>query len=247
MCQSPLFYVSLNHAIIKDERGERMALPKLGQQLFIMRMRDRERGDAHVLDISQTAIVFELPLSTNSNTLLALDAKDPVLISYFAVDGSLQQFETTIHQKIAQNELQTLQILTPKAEEIRHIQRRSFVRVPANFAVAFLVPKREGGIPLVRGKGLTHDISGGGIRFHPESDVPVVAGDTITVQFSLPKDAPTTPAVSAKGIVLRLKPHELLSIPILSIRFTEISNAAQQRIVQYAFKRQLELRAKGLE
>ncbi len=223
-----------------------MALPKIGQRVSIIRTRDHTRGEAQIVDITQTAIFFDVPLTTTSHTLLSLYSKESVRISYFAIDGALQQFDSTVTRQVVLGTLDALEIPSPRPEEITRIQRRSFVRVPSDFPITFLVPQRTGGVPFLRGKGRSHDISAGGIRFHPETPIAIEPGDAITIQFALPHDTETTPPISAKGVVLRAKPHEALVAPILSIRFTEISNAAQQRIVQYAFRRQLELRAKGL-
>ncbi|PWI59061.1 flagellar brake protein [Sulfoacidibacillus thermotolerans] len=223
-----------------------MALPKLGQKISIVRLHDNVRADARVIDLTKTAVFFDIPMITNRREELSFMINDLVLITYSAMDGSLHQFETSIVRQVTVGALRGYEIPRPATESIKRIQRRAFVRVPATFPVAFLVTKKEGEQTLLRGKGMTHDISAGGMRFHPDAAVAIEPGDAITVQFSLPNDAPSLSPISAKGLVLRAHPHEVLPSPVFSIRFTDISSSAQQRIIQYAFKRQLELRAKGL-
>ena len=224
-----------------------MSLPRIGQRLYVDRISPEGRGHARLLDIAEQTLYVDEPLEQESHRRLDIADGANVLVTYRDVAGALYQFETVATQRLYVGKLAAYAIVRPKPADIVRVQRRSFVRVHVGISINFLLIMRDEPPALISGKGMTQDISGGGMSFYPEGNYPLQSGDTVTVKFTLPGETGSTPPISAKAVIVRRLTREGRTHPLLAIRFTEIANTAQQRIVQFAFKRQIELRTKGLE
>ncbi len=224
-----------------------MSLPKIGQRLYVDRTTPEGRGHARLLDIADHKLYVDEPLEQESHRRLDIVDGDRVRVTYRDGAGVLYQFESVALQRLYIGKLAAYAIVRPQDDDIVRIQRRSFVRVHVGISVHFLLIVRDESPALISGKGMTQDISGGGMSFYPEGNYPLQEGDTVTVKFTLPGEASGIVPISAKATIVRRLTRPNRPYPLLAIRYTEIPNTAQQRIVQFAFKRQIELRTKGLE
>ncbi len=224
-----------------------MSLPRIGQRLYVDRTTPEGRGHARLLDIADLELYVDEPLEQESHRRLDIVDGDHVRVTYRDGAGALYQFETVTLKRLYIGKLAAYALVRPNASDIVRIQRRSFVRVHVGINISFLLIVRDESPALISGKGMTQDISGGGMSFYPERDYPLHPGDTVSVKFTLPGEAVGVGPISAKGLIIRRLIQADRPYPLLAIRFTESPNTAQQRIVQFAFKRQIELRTKGLE
>ncbi len=219
-----------------------MSLPVAGQTVYIEKKNRADRGHARVLDLDETTLYLDEPVTLDGSFALDLPIGEGISISYRLADGSLCRFETSVLSRTLLDRLGSIRVVKPIAKDILRVQRREFARVSMSIDVSYLLRR---GDRLIMGTGITRDMSGGGLSFWPKIDHGIRVTDPITVKFTLPGEASTLPPISAKAEVLRVENTNHASV-LYSLHFHEISNACQQRIVRHVFKRQIELRAKGV-
>jgi c-di-GMP-binding flagellar brake protein YcgR len=131
--------------------------------------------------------------------------------------------------------------------DLQLIQRREHLRLDAECPIEFIVVNPGGsGSAGQTGKGVTRNISAGGLQFGiPTSDGETIAvGDELEVRVTL-----GTGAIHAEAEVIRVeelveigpsgkpKAHRPGAVPttLVAVRFTSISYGAQDRIVRHIF------------
>ena len=225
-----------------------MTLPVVGQTVHIQKEDDSAlQGHARVLDIRTEGIYLDVPLTmdTGQGRWLDLFDSDDVHISYLSVDGAVYHFDSRVISRTTVDNLPSILIRSPELSRITRLQRRSFVRVEVSLQISVLRIGIGESSSLTTGYGMTYDLSGGGLSFRPLRPIEMTQGDQITVKFSLPTDQPKDWPISAKGNIVRESQDEYQRT-LYCVNFEQISPSGQQRIVQYVFKRQIELRSKGL-
>ncbi len=144
--------------------------------------------------------------------------------------------------------LPAISLKVPEMNAITRIQRREFVRVPIRMDISFMyLTKKQHPIELKTGEGFTWDVSGGGLSFYSNSPFSILPDDAISVKFRFPSESRDMVPIHAKGTVIRLYESKETNVTIVSVRFDTLTRAMEQRIVQYVFKRQIELKNKGVE
>lgn len=220
-----------------------MSLPVAGQTVYIDKLHSADRGSARVLDMDEKVIFLDEPWTVDRERPLGLNEQDDIRVSYRLTDGSLCHFETSVLRVKAQLEqLWTTTVRRPNKDQIQRVQRRQYARVGAEMNLSFSCMHQD---QIITGKGVTRDLSAGGLSFWPKSGDGLATGDIMEIVLQIPGDGSVRDEVSAKGIVLRADPVNELTT-ICSLRFQEMSLIAEQRIVRFVFKRQIELRGKGL-
>ncbi|MDQ7096219.1 flagellar brake domain-containing protein [Desulfosporosinus sp. PR] len=122
-------------------------------------------------------------------------------------------------------------------QSIAKVQRRSFVRVPAFFPVAFRMVTKEGLSDLK--KAVMLDLSGGGMRFTTEDYVENKS--LLYAQLSLPNGELQTPVR-----VCRVEKVEDSKHYSISVEFHDLPERDRDRIVKCVFEIQRAMRKKGL-
>lgn len=219
-----------------------MAAPVVGQTIYVDRRGDSERGHARILDMNDTAFIIDVPMILDSSTTLTLEERAMIQVSYRAVDGSMCYFDSIVvgHEKMEY--LPCIRIVRPKNRDITRIQRREFARIEVPIEVALLVIRGEGSPRLVTGRGTTKDISGGGLSFFSERKLPIEAGDTLTLKFAMMDENGISQSLSAKAVLIRHHEDDN-GRDNYSVKFTEIIESAQQKIIQFVFRMQLKSRS----
>ncbi|UOF89749.1 PilZ domain-containing protein [Fodinisporobacter ferrooxydans] len=221
-----------------------MALPRVGQTVFLDVRSGPLAGryQCRVVDHGQSTLSIETPLRLNSTVPVTFDVGIDFEVVYRALDGAECRFFSNVVKRVVK-EIPVLEIYKPKMSAITRIQRREYLRVPINIPVelAFLdsYTKRP-----VTCKGMSKDISGGGLAFTVESSISVHAEDVIGFRFTIPIDGSMT-EVLGKGIVLRVLDLSEKNVKkVISVRFFDISDQNRQRIVRFTFQRQIEISKK---
>lgn len=120
-------------------------------------------------------------------------------------------------------------------ENFKLIQRREYTRVDMNIPVSF--KNNEAGEEVI---GTTRNISGGGLK--ASASKPLAEGKLMEANFKIfnVKDIKTIVEV------LRTEAKDDTTEYVMSGKFKEISNADRVALIQMCFKRQLELKCKGV-
>jgi len=118
------------------------------------------------------------------------------------------------------------------------VQLRSFVRLPAALPLKFKILS-DSGDPVSIGT-TTRDISGGGLQLITKKDLPV--GTILHLWLDLPEFGP----VATKATIVRSDQPPDTNIYWVATKFTEIVEKDREKIIKFIFKKQSELRQKGL-
>lgn len=230
-----------------------MSFPGIGQTVYLHVKGDAaRRGYGRVLDVRVGGFYLDEPAAESGPGPFRVQPGDPVVVSYRAADNTHHYFESIVLEHTTLDGLPTLVIDRPRDSGVKRLQQRAFVRVEVHVDVIYQCV-RDGELrQVIDGTGTSRDVSGGGLSFYVPQQVDLHVGDSVAIRFSLPSDARAAPPIQARGTITRRM--ELLDRRsggpfehvLLSARFTEIAEAMRQRIIQYAFKRQIEMRGRGL-
>lgn len=122
-------------------------------------------------------------------------------------------------------------------DDVRKMQRRNFVRVPAFYPLTYRTVAREGLSAPVTANMV--DLSGGGMRFRTKE--PIELKSLLYVHLQLPTGELQTPA-----LVARVEKKEDDKAYFVSVEFNEILERERDRIIRCVFDLQRAMRKKGL-
>ena len=222
-----------------------MAYPVIGQniQLEVSDGSFIGRYSARVQDMEKMSFHIDMPLRPESKSTTSLPDGTTVLIRYRAVDGALCSFATTVIGR-EYKPIPMLVLKRPNYSQIHRQQRREFLRVPLSLSVNLVYMDSETK-QIITAQVPGHDISGGGISFLIKRDVPMQANDIIGFSFRLPVDGRGF-EITGKARVIRIGAPNEAGSRVVSLKYFELSEPDRQRIIQYSFKRQIEMREKGV-
>lgn len=198
---------------------------------------------ARVQDTEKTAIFIDIPLKPGSENPTLLPAGTPIFVRYRAADGAQCSFFTNVTGREVR-QIPLLAIKKPGMNEIHRQQRREFLRVPLSPKLNLVFVDSETK-QILTAVAHGQDISGGGIAFRVLKDLPIRANDIIGFTFQLPVDGKTYEIVG-KARVIRVSQPADNGLKSVSLKYFEIKEPDRQRIVQYTFKKQIEMREKGV-
>jgi c-di-GMP-binding flagellar brake protein YcgR len=201
------------------------------------------RYKARVQDMEKDKIFIDLPLKPGSKLPTNLPTGQTVLVQYRAADGAQCSFQTEVTGR-DRRQIPLLSLQKPEYSCVHRQQRREFLRVPiaVTFHLIFLDSETR---EIVNADGQGYDISGGGLSFRVKKDLPIRNGDLIGFRFLLPLEGKSYEIIG-KARAIRISPVDRNGWKLVSLKYTEIQESDRQRIIQYSFKRQIEMREKGL-
>jgi c-di-GMP-binding flagellar brake protein YcgR len=228
-------------------RVRQLAYPVIGQnvQLEITEGHLAGRYASRIQDLEKTKVFIDYPLKTGAQVPTTLAQGQQVLVRYRSVDGAQCSFMTRVIGRDVR-QIPLLSLHKPHISEIHRMQRREFLRVPitALFDIVFMDSATKG---IISSQAYGVDISGGGLAFRVKKDSPIAAGDIIGFKFQLPApEGQKAHEVVAKARVIRVSPPRENDLKLVSLKYFEINEGDRQRIVQYSFKRQIQMREKGV-
>lgn len=214
-------------------------LPKINQILNLqVNSIDEEEAKqeykARISDITAEYIQMEVPMNEATGRLKKLFAGDELSL-FFLTDGGVKNYFTSIVLGFREDVIRTVLIRKPDPEAITKIQRRSFLRVPAELEIAVKLTEQ------VRFVAMTDDVSGGGISMVCEGELPIQVGNQLSCWLLIPLKNNKVDHSPFKGEVVRVKPLETGRQQVM-LRFSEISDKERQKIIRYCFDRQLDIR-----
>lgn len=201
------------------------------------------RYNAKVQDMDKNQFFIDVPLRQGAMMPSTLPESLTVMVRYRAVDGALCSFPTQVLGSEVRG-IPLIALRRPKISQVHRQQRREFLRVPiqTTFELVYMEYYTK---KIITAQAAGVDISGGGLAFRVDADLQMLPNDIIGFRFRLPGDE-TGREVVAKARVIRVAPPQESRTKVVSLKFWEIQESDRQRIVQYSFKRQIEMREKGL-
>lgn len=178
---------------------------------------------------------------TKQGALVTLPLGTEIKVTY-GDELCIYSFKTIIKSKV-NSPLPMLLLEKPDPKSIERIQRREFVRVPANtpFEYGIITTGMEQeGVDLH--KTNTLDISGGGLRFL--TNMSLQEKDLLQINLTLENEL-----MILIGQIMRISDYSKNNNPGLKavgVKFVNIHEADRDKIIKFVFDWQRQMRRKGL-
>jgi len=216
-------------------------IPKVNQILYMqVNSIDEEEAKqeykARIADVQDAHIAMEVPLHVQSGRLKRLYVGDEIN-AYFVTEGGVKNHFQTVVLGFKEDVVRLVIIKRPEESSITRVQRRTFLRVPADLEIAVKVSEQ------IRFTARTEDVGGGGISFQCDGYVPVAQRDEIDCWLLIQFRNNAIDHVHFKGEVVRVKPTEN-NRKLVMVAFSDIPDAERQKVIRYCFERQLDFRKK---
>ncbi|WP_159882962.1 flagellar brake protein [Paenibacillus puerhi] len=196
----------------------------------------RQEYKSRIADITDDHISMEVPIHETSGRLKRLYPGDELSI-YFLTDGGVKNYFSSSVFGFNDDVIRLVQIKKPNPESITKVQRRSFLRVPAELELAVRLSDNYQFVAM------TDDVGGGGISFLCEGSIPVGEGQAVGCWLLLPFKSGVIEHVPFKSEIVRVKKLETGRQQVM-LRFTEIGEGDRQKVIRYCFERQFDFRKK---
>ncbi|MDF2658695.1 MAG: glycosyl transferase [Paenibacillus sp.] len=214
-------------------------LPKVNQILYLqVNSIDPEEAmqeyKSRIADMTPNYISLEVPIHATTGKLKRLYAGDQIN-AYFMTEGGVKNYFNTVVLGFKEEVIRLILIKAPEEEQITKVQRRNFLRVPAELELAVKLNDQ------LMFTAFTDDVGGGGVSFLCDNRVPVKRGDMVGCWLLLPLRNGQIEHAGFKGEIVRIKTLENGKL-IIMVQYTEIADSERQRIIRYCFERQLDVR-----
>ncbi|MFC5699860.1 flagellar brake protein [Cohnella faecalis] len=214
-------------------------LPKINQMLFLQALPDSEGIESvtfrsRVADQDERTIFIEIPLDEKSRRYHRCHVGEPFRVYFFTQEGVKHIFETEV-TGVRKDTVSMVAIRKPALEDISRDQRRSFLRVEAALELAVRFDDK------LRFVAITDDVGGGGLSFRCDRKWPIVNGAVLSCWLLVPYKGGTIAHAKFEGEIVRVLPVEP-DKHLVMMRFSDIQDSDQQKIIRYCFERQLDNR-----
>lgn len=214
-------------------------LPKINQTMYIQPVREQEAAQAvtlrsRVADLDASRIYIEVPLDEKSRRYYRCELGETLQLYFFTAEGVKHLFQTEV-TGFRKDGVPLVAVRKPEPEEITKDQRRSFLRVEANLELAVNLGDR------IKFVAVTEDVGGGGVSFTCERRLPIVPNTELNCWLLLGYKSGSIAHAAFLGEVVRVMPIEP-DKHLVMVRFKEILDSDQQKIIRYCFERQLDKR-----
>jgi c-di-GMP-binding flagellar brake protein YcgR len=214
-------------------------LPKINQTMFIQQIPEQEGAQAitlrsRIADLDAQNIYIEVPLDEKSRRYYRGQLGETFQLYFFTSEGVKHQFSSQV-TGFRKDGVSLVAIRKPELDEITKDQRRSFLRVEANLELAVKLSDR------LRFVAITEDVGGGGVSFVCDRNWPIVPNMILGCWLLLTYKSGSIAHSGFDGEVVRVLPVEP-DKHLVMMRFKEIVDSDQQKIIRYCFERQLDKR-----
>lgn len=166
-------------------------------------------------------------------TPIAVKKGDKINV-YFTTERAAYEFESTVLQRIKKP---IYFILIEEPEELKRIQRRDYFRLDLDGVIRLHKEKKDGSVMKKEAQLL--DVSGGGVQIKTKKEF--AEGDIIKLSF---KNLLNLNEL-IKGEVVRKSKDDFKTYRY-GIKFIDIKQGEREKIIQWIFSLQRQLRKKGL-
>jgi len=212
-------------------------LPKINQTTYLqlLPISDPESAStlrSRVADLDERNIWLEIPLDEKSRRYHRPETGEKMRVFYFTPDGVKHIFETAV-TGIKKDTVTLFSVRKPNPSAIEREQRRNFLRVEAQLELAVRIGDK------VRFTAITDDVSGGGLSFRADRKWPLEAGGTLSCWLLLNFRNGSIGHAKFEGEIVRVMTVEQDRYLVM-MRFKEIQDSEQQKIIRFCFERQLD-------
>lgn len=194
----------------------------------------KQEYKSKIADIDNQFISLQIPINIETGKPKKLEAGDEIY-AYFITDGGVKNFFMTTVTGFKEEVTRLVLIKKPSASAITKVQRRNYLRVPADLEISVSLSN------VLKFISVTEDVSGGGVSFGYDSHLPLETGKLVTCWMIIPCRNGKIEHVSFLGVIVRIKASEQKR-SLAMVKFTEISDRDRQILIRYCFERQLEFR-----
>jgi c-di-GMP-binding flagellar brake protein YcgR len=187
-----------------------------------------------VEDLDEKGIVIGMPI--NKGNLVPLRPNTVVIIWHWDNSASYAYYCKVKERIFEPVPLVSLDWPFQK----KKIQRRNFVRVPANLEIEFALVKEDSREETYY-KSHIRDLSGGGTQFI--SKVKFQKGDILKIRLFVPNEIINC---KAKVMWVEYEIKDNLERYLIGIKYIDIPEKVRDKIIKYVFTRQRELIKKGV-
>ncbi|WP_246009528.1 flagellar brake protein [Brevibacillus fluminis] len=196
-----------------------------------------------VSDITGDLLAIEVPIEEESGRGYRIPEGMEVSIWFMGEDGSRYDFRSTISGYRTDN-IPVLLLKLPPVQEITRTQRRNYLRVDVQLEISV---KTTDTVRNYHFLARTSDISGGGLSFTCSDQYRLKEHDPLMLWLVIPLKNGTIMHAQAEGEVTRIKKLEdVPNMQWVSVKFVNIHESDQAKVVRACYERQLELRKKGI-
>ncbi|GGA22913.1 flagellar brake protein [Paenibacillus physcomitrellae] len=189
---------------------------------------------SRISDIEEDALLIEVPMEVGHNRLKRLFIGEELSV-YFMTESGTKNYFSTYVLGFTNDVVRQVRIRKPEPSSITQVQRRNYLRVPAELELA--VGMKNGQRFLV----VTDDVGGGGVSYFAESSNQVVEGDLLDCWLLVPYRNGSIEHVHFEAEVVRKKKLESGKQQVM-LKFTGITDYERQKIIRYCFERQFDFR-----
>ncbi len=217
-------------------------LPKINAILFIQvasldEAESNQEHKARIADINSESIAMEIPINVKSGKYKRLYTGDQLSIYYLTGDGVKNYFNSEVLGFREEKEIRLVVIKSPDPEQITKVQRRSYLRVPADLEIAVKLQDK------LQVTAVTEDVGGGGVSFICDQYVPIKNKELIQCWLLVHYKNGAIDHVPFTAQVVRIKALET-GKQLVMCSYVEIADYERQKIIRYCFERQIDFRKK---
>ncbi|GAA0297007.1 c-di-GMP-binding flagellar brake protein YcgR [Gracilibacillus halotolerans] len=191
-----------------------------------------------VIDLRDETIIVDIPINQETNRQSIFDINSIVDVS-FSHQDAVYRFPSIILKKNISDKVPWM-ALSYFPDRLQKIQRREYIRVETILDVSVHFPNGE----LADFVTVTHDLSGGGSALLVDKSMKIPKKVEVDLLFILPLKGEIE-YVPVYGETVRIVERKEEK-NILSIKFNNMTQEDQQKIIQYCFQKQLADHKKGL-
>lgn len=210
-------------------------LPSVNDMLYILpsSSQDRIEYKARVSELDEEHIWIEIPLQEKTGKYGLFPEGEMIEVTFNTQDGTKGLFLTKVSGK-RDDGIRMLSILKPNPDHVSKMQRRSFLRVDAKLEVAV---RTENGTRIVVH---SEDISGGGASIIVENKWALQQGQHLECWAVIPQKNEELEYITFVAEIVRVQERND-KYSVIMLKFTDIQETAQQKIVRFCFDRQLQI------
>ncbi|MFF2482137.1 flagellar brake protein [Paenibacillus sp. NPDC058071] len=214
-------------------------LPKVNQMLFfeIASSDEAEAAieyKARIADELEDGLLIENPISVETGRMKKLFLGDELSVYFMTENGVKNYFDSHV-LGFREDVIKLIKIRKPEPDRIMKVQRRHFLRVPAELEIAV------NGSEQIRFVTHTDDVGGGGISFLCDGKWPMRNEQHLDCWLLIPYKNGSLEHASFKAEVVRVKELQSGRKQVM-VKFDSITDSERQKIIRYCFERQLEFR-----
>jgi c-di-GMP-binding flagellar brake protein YcgR len=214
-------------------------LPKMNQMLhFQIASSDEAEATieykSRIADEQEDGLLIEVPISEKTGRYKRLFLGDELSVFFVSEDGIKNYFDSHVIG-FKEDGVKLIKIRRPEPDRITKVQRRSFLRVPAELEIAVKMTNQ------VRFVCETDDVGGGGISFIADGKWPLEAEMVLECWLLVPFKNGTIEHAFFRGEIVRVVELESGRKQAM-IKYESINDSERQKVIRYCFEKQLEYR-----